>query len=58
MKDHLSQHQDFDVIIVGAGPHALAGVADPSGACLYEWKKKFAAVGQTNVFWAGPRSMN
>ena len=46
------------MIIVGAGPHALAGVADPSGACLYEWKKKFAAVGQTNVFWAGPRSMN
>jgi len=24
MKDHLSQHQDFDVVIVGAGPHALA----------------------------------
>jgi len=24
MKDHLSQYQDFDVIIVGAGPHALA----------------------------------
>ena len=90
MKDHLSQHQDFDVTIVGAGPHALAVssaprtptdklseqehrrkghgqqgkmrerlpsacVADPSGAWLCEWKKRFAAVGQTNLLWAGPR---